>query len=77
MNVNVDLIWWNNDKCRCEYKKGHICEKDYVWNPATGNCENGKYLINIMDDSLIMCYEIIESYNEDTEAKSYNKTHFY
>ena len=34
--------WWINDKCRCEYKKLHICEKDYVWNPATCNCENKK-----------------------------------
>ena len=24
--------WWNNDKCRFECKKHHICEKDYVWN---------------------------------------------
>ena len=22
--------WWSNDKCRCECKKCHICEKDYV-----------------------------------------------
>ena len=43
-NVNVDLFdgrkcnsdqWWNNDKCRCECKKCHVNEKDYVWNPAT------------------------------------------
>ena len=34
--------WWNNDKCWCECKKPHISEKDYVWNPATCNCENGK-----------------------------------
>ena len=34
--------WWNNDKCRCEFQKHHICEKDYVWNSATYNCENGK-----------------------------------
>ena len=26
---------WKNDKCRCEWKKHHICEKDYIWNPAT------------------------------------------
>ena len=26
---------WNNDKCRCELKKHHICEKYYIWNPAT------------------------------------------
>ena len=22
--------WWNNDKCRCECKKLHVCEKGYV-----------------------------------------------
>ena len=35
--------WWNNDKCRCERKKRHVCGKDYVWNPAACNCKNGKY----------------------------------
>ena len=29
---------WNNDNCRCECKKIHVCEKDYAWNPSTGNC---------------------------------------
>ena len=29
----------NNDKYWCEYKKHHICEKEYVWNPATCNCK--------------------------------------
>ena len=33
---------WNDDKCPCECKKQHISEKDYVWNPATCSCENGK-----------------------------------
>ena len=33
---------WNNDKCRCECKKYHICEKDYIWNPATCSCKNVK-----------------------------------
>ena len=42
--------WWNNDKCRCECKKCHVCKKDYIWNPATYSCENGKYLARIMDD---------------------------
>ena len=32
--------WWSNNKCWCECKKHHICEKDYVWNPATYNYEN-------------------------------------
>ena len=58
--------WWNKDKCRCECKKRHVCEKDHVWNPATCNCKNGKCSVSIMDDSVIKCDEIIESYNEET-----------
>ena len=38
-----------------------------IWNPATCSSENGKYLANIIDDSVIMCDEIIESYNEETK----------
>ena len=52
--------WWNNDKCRCECKTHHICEKDYVWNSATCNCENGKYLACIIDGSGIIYDEIID-----------------
>ena len=37
--------WWNNNKCWCECKKCHVCEKDHVWNPATCSCKNGKYLV--------------------------------
>ena len=51
--------WCNNDKCWCECKKLHVCEKDYVWNPAPCNCENGKHLASIMDDSVITYDEII------------------
>ena len=51
---------WTNDKCRCKCKTWNVCEKDCVWNPATYNCENGKYLASIMDDSAIMYDEIIE-----------------
>ena len=58
--------WWNKDKCWCECKKRHVCEKDHVWNPATCNCENAKYSASIMDDSVIKFDEIIESYNEET-----------
>ena len=39
--------WWNNDKCRCECKKHHVCEKDYIWNPSTCFCKNEKYLESI------------------------------
>ena len=56
--------WWNNDKSRCEYKRHHVCEKGYVWNPSTCSCKNGKYLASIMDDSTTICDEVIESYNE-------------
>ena len=68
---------WNNDKCRCECKKRHVCEKDYVWNPFTCNCENGKYLASIMDNSAIMCDEVIDLYDEETkfnEKKTICKT---
>ena len=64
--------WWSNNKCRCECKKRHVCEKDYILNPATCNCENGKYLASIMDDSAITCDEIIdvESKWNDEETKT-------
>ena len=58
--------WWNNDKYRCECKKHSVREKDYVWNPATCNCENGKYLASIMDE--IICDEII-----DVKKTNFNK----
>ena len=65
---------WNNDKCWFKCKKYHIWEKDCICNPATCTCENRKYLTSIMDDSVITCDEVIESYDEDAEAKSYDKT---
>ena len=66
MMINVDV----------ECKKHHVCEKDYLWNPSTCNCENGKYLENIMDNSTITSDEIIELYDEDADAKSSNKSSF-
>ena len=66
--------WWNNNNCQYECKKRHECEKDNVWNPATCSCENGKYLASIMDDSRIICDEVIESYDEDAETKCYGGT---
>ena len=72
--------WWNNDKCRCECKKHHIGEKDYVWNLATCNCENGKYLANIMDDSVITCDEITDveetNFNEKYNLKNIKFLYF-
>ena len=39
--------------------------KNYVWNPITCSCENGKYLTSIIVGSEIICNEVI-----DAEAKS-------
>ena len=50
--------WCNNYKCQCESIKRHICQKDYVWNPATCSCENRKSLASITDDSAITCDKI-------------------
>ena len=35
-----------------------------------------KYLANIMDDSVIICDEVIESYEEDADVNSYDETNF-
>ena len=51
----------------------NVCKKDYIWNPATCNCENGKYLASTIDDSVIVCVEVIDV---DVEAKSNNETNF-
>ena len=61
--------WWDNDKCWCECKKHHICD---VWNPSTGSCENGKYLASIMDDSMIICDEIIDVKETNFNEKKSN-----
>ena len=52
--------------------KKHICERDYIWNPATCSCKNGKYLASIIDDSVITCNEIIEE--TKTVITNFNET---
>ena len=38
LNLSVsDIITGINESKTC-----HVCEKDYVWNPPTCNCENRK-----------------------------------
>ena len=49
-------------------KKHRICEKHDIWNPATCDCENGKHLASIIDNSMITCDEII-----DAKAKSHDE----
>ena len=60
----------DNNKCVCECKKRHVHEKYYSWNPATCSWENGKYLASIIDNSKVMCDEVVESYNEE---KNFNE----
>ena len=54
--------WWNNDKCLWEFKKRHVCMNDFTY-----NCKNWKYLASIMDDSVYMCDETIESFDRKTK----------
>ena len=49
-------------------KKSHVCEKDYICNPFTCSCKNGKYLLSIMDDLGITYDEVIEPYNKETKT---------
>ena len=67
INVYVNVDMWKR-----------LCEKDYVWNPTTCNCENGKYLASIMDK--ITCDKIIgvEETNFDKKENITCKTqHLY
>ena len=48
-----------------------MCKKDYIWNPRTCTCENGKDLESIIGDSVITCDEIIEvTKNKNVPAKT-------
>ena len=38
-----------------------MCQRSYIWNPATCSCKNGNYLGSIIDDSVITCDEIINA----------------
>ena len=40
--------------------RNRVCEKDYVWNPTTFSCNNGKYVASIIDDSANTCDEIVK-----------------
>ena len=51
----------NIDNRLCECKKHHICEKDYIWNPATCSFKNSKYLTSIIDNLVTACDEMLET----------------
>ena len=47
-------------------------KQNHIWNPSKCSCENGKYLASIMNDSAIMCDEVIKSYDKKAKT-SFNK----
>ena len=51
-----------------------VCEKDFIWNPATRICENGEYLASCIDDSLIMSDEIIDAVPSKASVTSVMQT---
>ena len=75
MNVNVNLMEQNESQINGGITinvdvsvKNIIYVKKIVLNPATCNCENGKYLASIMDDSGIICDGII-----DVKERNFNE----
>ena len=60
------------DKSRGEnQKKYRVFKKDYIWNPATCSCKNGKYLASVLNDSVITCDEIMKE--TKTVSKNFNE----
>ena len=44
--------------------------KNYAWNSATCICVNGKHLLSVKDHSVIICDEVIESYDEEIRTNA-------
>ena len=51
---------WDNNKYQYECKMYLMCQKDYSWNPSTCVFGISTYLETIVDDSIIVCDEIIK-----------------
>ena len=68
MNVNVNLIAENVNQIKSgiminldvSLENVIYLKKDCNWSPTEHSCKNGEYLASIIDDSVIMCAEIIE-----------------
>ena len=67
----IQIKKWNDNTCRCEYKKTSYMWKRFIWNPAACSCKNGKYLASITEDSVITCDEMIEE--TKTIATNFNE----
>ena len=66
MNVNVNFVVIQiksgkriNVDERAK-KQENVCKRDYIWNPSTCICDNGKYLNCIVGDSVNTCDEFLE-----------------
>ena len=59
MNLNINLIAENVIQLK-NLKEHQVSIKDYICKPAACSCKNGKYVEGIIDDSVIVCDEIIE-----------------
>ena len=61
--------------------KKKMCKKGYIWNPATGSCENGRYAKSIIDDSVVTSDEVIKSklvtFNFVVHSPFLSITHFH
>ena len=72
--IQIEIGIMVNVRVNVKIQKYFVCAKNilfgfyFIWNPATCSCGNGKYLASIMDNSMIMCDEIIHA-----EAKSYDE----
>ena len=69
-DINVNLMAESVIQIKSEHHKhnNHICETDYIWNPATCSCKTGKYLAIVIGNSVTMSDEVM-----DGESKSYNE----
>ena len=61
---------WNNDTCWCECKKDHICKNDHTCIPFPCSFKNEKYLASIIDDSVVICDEIIDVKPKSNDEKA-------
>ena len=64
---------WNKNKCWYKWKKFHISEKDYIWNPAICSLKNGKYLASIIGNSVIACNETTDARETITVTRNFRK----
>ena len=61
---------WKSERTSC-------AQKYYIWYPAVCNCKHGKYLVKVIDNSVITCDEIIEEAKTIPNKKILYFTHHF